>query len=436
MFNNDLAVYYYDNMPINRVLVVGLGVSGVSVMDFFKSYAVVVDTMDVAIFTGGDNHMRGIHEADLCSYDLIVVSPGVPINKKPYNVIYEYWDKVVCDIEIFSMEIAKIENKKIIAITGSNGKSTSVTLLSHLLLRCDISACVAGNIGVPVLEALKKDADIYILELSSFQIDLLKKSKFNLGCILNVTEDHLDRYADFSSYKQSKRKLLDHCHCKIINTLDNWVESDFIKFNNKYNYVDDSGRVFLNGKLLVEGRHLQVTGRHNYQNILAVSCIIDAMGLDALSFKSHFLSYKGLDHRCCEVANINGVAFYNDSKATNVGSVISSISGLTDTSNIRLLMGGISKGADFSLLNKYLGMNIVKLYLYGQDRHVILKDLTEVSDFSLFETLGEAFYFASCDASQGELVLLAPGCSSFDAFSGYEERGDYFENLVNQLKES
>ncbi|WP_119342789.1 UDP-N-acetylmuramoyl-L-alanine--D-glutamate ligase [Facilibium subflavum] len=431
-----LKSYYYQGRLIRKVIVVGLGISGRSVVDFFEKYQVEIEVFDQSQTIPMRRCYQYFDEVRLDEYDLIIVSPGIPVNQSPFNKLDQHWDKVVGDVEIFAMEVLKNPYQKIVAISGSNGKSTAVTLLHYVLNKSGINAALGGNIGVPALSLLDKAVDVYVLELSSFQIDLLKHAKFTVACVLNISDDHLDRYERFADYKASKYKLFLHAEYQVANAYDCWAETsmNLQYFNAPLAYIDANHHLVYKGQCVLSANTLLLQGYHNLENILALLYIIDSLSLSVEGLLPYFKDFKGLPHRCQEVGVINGVRFVNDSKATNIGAVIASVKSLSVSGNILLLLGGMAKGADFCLLKDVVKHYVKKVFIYGQDRFLIEKALKCQVNYQVTESLTQAFDSAVSYSVLGDTVLLAPGCASFDAFSSFAERGKFFESLVNKLK--
>ncbi len=435
-------IFFYQNREIKKVLIVGLGISGFSVFKWFNQYDVIIDTYDQKHYEVSTNaYFDDFNALELMHYDLIVVAPGIPINKAPFNRLSQYWDKVVGDIELFALEVKPL-GQKMLAISGSNGKSTTVSLLYHVLRDLDIKVALGGNIGTPALSLIDPKVQVYVLEISSFQIDLLKKAQFDVGCVLNISPDHLDRYPNYAAYCQSKLKLFEHSHYKVTNGKQRELtladKANMSYFNSKDCWIDGK-TLFFQGQLFCTTDELLLQGAHNLENILAVLLVLESlMDLNEAAWakiKQSIRHFRGLPHRCQLVATINGVKYINDSKGTNIGAVEAALNGLAqDEKNIIIFLGGLAKGADFSMLIPALKKSVKKAIIYGQDRLLITKALEKDIECIIYPHLDEAFATSFAFAKQGDIVLLSPGCASFDAFSGFVQRGEYFEQLVNQYK--
>lgn len=278
-------LFYYQTQQIKHVLVMGLGVSGVAVVNYLKAYVLEIDIFDqhpkntqVAV------DYQNFDEISLESYDLIVVAPGIPINKAPFNQLYRHWHKVVGDIELFALHIAacnatRSHKQKVIAVTGSNGKSTVVSLLFHVLKSLGINAALGGNIGTPALSLIDEKVDVYVLEISSFQIDLLKHAQFDVVAVLNLSPDHLDRYADYKAYCDAKLALFARGKYRAMNAkqkdlLNHRVDDTLSYFNNDVTYIDDDKAIF-HHEVFCRQPEVILQGRHNLENILAVLVILE-----------------------------------------------------------------------------------------------------------------------------------------------------------------
>lgn len=446
-------LFYYQTQQINRVLVMGLGVSGVAVVHYLKAYALQIDIFDQnPTNTSVVVDYQNFDEIDLESYDLMIVAPGIPVNKPPFKRLQPYWHKVVGDIELFALAIAspnskenrKQKKQKMIAVTGSNGKSTVVSLLFHVLKSLGINAALGGNIGTPALSLLNEKVDVYVLEVSSFQIDLLKRAQFDIVAVLNLSPDHLDRYVDYKSYCDAKFALLECGKYRVMNAkqkslVSNVPHDGLVYFNNDSNYVNEDKAIF-NNKLFCQQSDLILQGKHNLENILAVLSILD--GLMTLSYsdkakiKSAIATFNPLAHRCRLVRTFKNIRYINDSKATNIASTEAALIGLGNMNdkNIIILLGGLAKGADFRELVPVLKAYVKKAVIYGQDRMSIYQAIANEVDCQFCQSFDEAFYAATNLACQNDIVLLSPACASFDGFLSYAHRGEYFEELVNKLR--
>lgn len=411
--------FHFNNVKISKLLMVGYGVTGKSVCDFLANF---ID-LEVDISQSDEEFQN----YDLNSYDLITVSPGIPLNKSPYRVLSKYKDKIVSDIDIFYQYI-KNTKAKTIAVTGSNGKSTVVTLLDFVLRELGYKSILVGNIGTPALNKIDEKFDYCVIEASSFQIDIFHSVKFDIGCVINVSPDHLDRYASFGEYKQSKLNLANFS--KDFFVYD--VHNNGIKYAGEYEIVRSS--IYKNATKLLDIAETNLFGEHNLENIIVVLSILDRLGLDIFKAVDAIRKFKGLAHRCNIVKNINGITYINDSKGTNVGATVAALNSITSTKNIILLLGGVAKGGDFSLMKESLKQYVKYVFIYGQDREYIEESIKDICKYELCDNLHQAFELVSRKSQDSEIVLLSPACASFDEFDHYVKRGEAFEDYVRQLK--
>ena len=412
--------FYFNDNKITKLLMVGYGSTGKSVCDFLASF------MDITVdISQNDDEFVNY---DLDNYDLITVSPGIPLNKSPYRVLAKFKDKIVSDIDIFYQYI-KNTKAKTIAVTGSNGKSTVVTMTDFVLRDLSYKSILVGNIGTPALNKIDEKFDYCIVEISSFQIDLFNCVRFDLGCVINVSPDHLDRHQNFDEYKQSKLNLAKFSNDFFVYD----VHNDGIKYAGEYQIV--RGAIYKNSTKLLDITETNLFGEHNLENIIVVLNILDRLGLDINQSINSIKKFKGLEHRCKIVKKVNGITYINDSKGTNVGATIAALNSITNSKNIILLLGGVAKGGDFSLMIKSLDKYVKYVYLYGADKEYIESYIKSYCKYQLCNNMKQAFELASQKAQANEIVLLSTACASFDEFNGYAQRGEVFQNLVAQLEQ-
>lgn len=409
--------FYLDGVQISKVLMIGYGSTGKSIHEFLKAFS---DTQ-VDISKSADD----FEDFKLDDYDLIAVSPGIPLNKDIYAPLRSH-ENIISDMDIFYDQIKDTLSKTIV-VTGSNGKSTTVTMLNYVLNYLGYKSVLIGNIGTPVLSIIDDEFDYYVIELSSFQIDLLRKAKFDIGCVINVSPDHLDRYDSFEEYKQSKLNLENFC--------EEFIAYDVGTKGVKYEgcYAIRRGNIYKNTTKILSMEEVHLFGNHNLENIVVVLNILDKLNIDTFQAVFAIKTFKGLEHRCRVVETVDRVLYINDSKGTNVGATIAALYSITDTRNIVLLLGGVAKGGDFTLMEDILKKHVKYLHIYGQDRDYIENQIGDFCDHELNKNMKEAFASASKNADDNDVILLSPACASFDEFKNYEERGEAFEKLVKQL---
>lgn len=376
----------------------------------------------------------------------VLLSPGIDLQHPLVKKAQEKRLELVGDIELFVSE----DFRPIIAVTGSNAKSTVVTLLGLMAEAEGIKASVAGNIGNPVLDFLKQDNyQLFVFELSSFQLDITRSLRAKVACILNVTPDHLDRYKSFQDYALSKQAIYKNCEFVVFNRKDDLtypieaVNKKIFSFGLDEPQENQFGiKAFSDIEYLCFGcqkimpvQDLPSQAKHNLENVLAALAIGYCAGIRFSSMSSVLKTFKGLPHRCELVLAAKEVIWINDSKGTNVGAceaAIRSFSQGAKKKNIILLAGGDSKGADLGILRDVFKTELKSLLLIGKDAPLFIKASGTEVDSRIFENLEQAVQEAGKIAEPGDIVLLSPACSSLDMYKNYMERGDHFRNLVNK----
>lgn len=430
-----MSPLFYQGKLVEKVLIVGMGLSGQSVQTFLSNFSVFVECYDVK--KTACSSFKNFTEIDLFSYDLIVVSPGIPLNQSPYQRLMSYRCRMISDVDLF----CAYAKEPIIAVTGSNGKSTVVSLLAHILRAQGFKVGLGGNIGAPALSVLDEMNDYYVLELSSFQIDLLHRSYFAVGIVLNITPDHLDRYSDFDAYALSKCSLASFSDCFVcprsIAEAYSVAHPSLVLFDCDNGFkVDGAFLHHQNTRILDMGAITSLVGQHNRSNIAFTYVAIQSLGvrLGQQAFLDAVQNFIGLPHRCQWVGEVNGVAFIDDSKGTNIGATIAAIEGLSSQyCGIVLLLGGVAKGADFSDMIPTLKAHVRHCFVYGQDGQTIFSQIKDEIQATLCHNANAAFHRATECAQKGELVLLSPACASFDEFRNYAHRGEAFAQFVKSL---
>ncbi|KEI34750.1 UDP-N-acetylmuramoylalanine--D-glutamate ligase [Francisella sp. W12-1067] len=415
-----MSDFYFNGYKINKILLVGFGTTGKAIYDFLQQF----NNLKIDISHNDQEFL----DYDLDTYDLIALSPGIPTNKYPYNQLKDYKAKLTNDIDIFYKQIQHTDVKTI-AITGSNGKSTIVTLLNYALNQLGHKSILTGNIGISPLSKLADEFDFCVIELSSFQIDLLQEANFAIGCVINISPDHLDRYKDLAEYTQSKLNLANFSKDFIIYD----VEGKGLKYTGKYTLVDNS--IYNGSSKLLDTTQTKLYGLHNLENIVVALNILEKLNVDTNKAIEIIKTFNGLDHRCKFVDKVNHVSYINDSKGTNVGATIAALKSITVSKNIILLLGGIAKGGDFTLMEEVLQKFVKFVVIYGRDKDYIKQQISNYCEYQLCDNMKDAFVLAHQKSQNGDIVLLSPACASFDEFSGYAERGKVFEKLVLQLKQ-
>lgn len=435
-----------------KVAVLGLGLSGLATVRFLLKQGVKPTLMDTRFKVSGletipSEKVDGIYLGELdanrlAKMDVILVSPGLDLSHPAIRFASAQGTQLIGDVELFAL----VNQKPVLGITGSNGKSTVTTLATYMLAQSGIKALAAGNIGLPVLDALAEtDTEVFVLELSSFQLDTTYNLRLVAACNLNVTEDHLDRHGSMAAYAAAKQRIFRHAALAVYNADDVLTipqsqphqQQLALSLNgDDYGVVDVRGERWLlvAGAPLLPVADMSIVGKHNQFNALAAAALALAAGASRDGVAAALRTYQSLPHRCTLVANQNGVRFINDSKATNVGATLAAIAGLRAdvAGKLILIAGGDGKGADFTELATVLKTQVDVLITLGKDGPAIaalVPAAIEVTD------LAAAVKVAVAKAASGDLVLLSPACASLDMFKNYEERGRLFAELVQQVQQ-
>ncbi|HBC58518.1 MAG TPA: UDP-N-acetylmuramoyl-L-alanine--D-glutamate ligase [Gammaproteobacteria bacterium] len=378
----------------------------------------------------------------------IVVSPGISLNEPVIESALRQGAKIVGDIELFAQQA----KAPIIAITGSNAKSTVTTLVAEMLKAAGHRMAVGGNLGTPALDLLQQPgAEFFVLELSSFQLETTYALNAAASVLLNVSEDHLDRHGTFKDYIDIKRRVYQGDGMHVFNADDPIVRAmsqnsqDDLFFtlqvpeDERYFGLRQQGQetwLSCGEEKLLEVRSLAVSGLHNYANILAALALGRAVGLDFQPMITAAQSFRGLPHRCELVKTLAGVRWVNDSKGTNVGATKAAVIGLgidQSEASIVLIAGGISKDADFTPLREVAGRYLKSAVLIGRDANQLEAALADIIPVIHQQDMDSAVAAAAEIAAPGDTVLLSPACASFDMFADYQERGRAFIQAVEDL---
>ena len=435
-------------------VVVGLGKTGLSCVRFLRALGYQVAVNDTRLtppnlaelnaeFPEVEVSLGRLDEALLLRAQEIITSPGISINEPELlSVRVNAGISVIGDIELF----CRATTKPIVAITGSNAKSTVTTLVGLMAENAHIKVGVGGNLGTPVLELLDPETELYILELSSFQLETTHSLKAAAAIVLNVSEDHMDRYANMQAYHQAKHRVYRNCQFYITNRQDPLtvpllpeaiphtsfgLDAPDLK---TYGVIREAGQSYLakgREKLLLASE-MGIFGEHNIANALAALALGEAVDIPMPVMLQTLKEFKGLPHRCQLVSKHQNVAWYNDSKGTNVGATLAAIDGLgaAITGKVILIAGGVGKGQDFKPLSPALAKYGKAVILIGEDASKIDAAITANVDKVYATTLVDAVQQAQTLASTGDAVLLSPACASFDMFKHYEDRGQQFVSAV------
>ncbi|NWB90485.1 UDP-N-acetylmuramoyl-L-alanine--D-glutamate ligase [Pseudomonas agarici] len=437
-------------------IIVGLGKSGMSLVRFLASRGVafaVADTRDnppelAALRRDYPQVEVRCGELDvefLCRADELYVSPGLALATPALQAAAARGVKLSGDIELF----ARNAKAPIVAISGSNAKSTVTTLVGEMAAAAGKRVAIGGNLGTPALDLLSDDVELYVLELSSFQLETTDQLGAEVATVLNVSEDHMDRYSGLPAYHLAKHRIFRGAKQVVVNRQDAlsrplmgedlpcWTfglgQPDFKAFGLR----EEAGEKYLAFEFdkLMPVRDLKIRGAHNQSNALAALALGHAVGLPFDAMLASLRTFAGLEHRCQWVRELNGVNYYNDSKATNVGAALAAIEGLGGdiTGKLVLIAGGDGKGADFNGLRGPVAANCRAVVLLGRDGELLAQALGDEVPLIRVQTLDDAVRHCAELAEPGDAVLLSPACASFDMFKNYEERGRLFARAVEGL---
>ncbi|MGH8446701.1 MAG: UDP-N-acetylmuramoyl-L-alanine--D-glutamate ligase [Solimonas sp.] len=436
-----------------HILIVGLGASGASSLRHLARSKARLTVTDSRAAPAGIDALRAQHPqaafhlgaftapAPLSQYAMAVVSPGVSLDEPFVRALREAGVEIVGDIELF----ARAARAPVVGITGSNGKSTVTTLVGEMVKAAGLRAGVGGNLGTPALDLLRDDAELYVLELSSFQLETTHSLKCVAATILNLSQDHLDRHGSMEHYGRVKARIFDGCRTAIVNRDDAAVmalaPAGAISFGlaapqeNEYGLLIDTrnGEAALahGADAVLAVAELKIFGLHNAANALAALALADAAGIPRAASVTALRAFAGLPHRCEYVASVGGVDYFNDSKGTNVGSTLAALNGLPAA--IVWLGGGQGKGQSFVELREALARKGRAAVLYGEDAGAIERDVFGALPVYRETDMHGALRRARTLAQPGDRVLLSPACASFDQFKSYVDRGEQFRAAVREL---
>jgi UDP-N-acetylmuramoylalanine--D-glutamate ligase len=433
-------------------LVLGLGITGFSIARFLIKQNIIFKLADsrlqptllakfLAEFANIKVSTGSWQRSLLNNVDEIFISPGIAQNELIVIWAREQNIKITSDIELFS----RFAQAPIIGITGSNGKSTVTQLLGEMALKSGKKTAIGGNIGKPALDCLDDDIEIYVLELSSYQLDYSKNLKLFTGVVLNITPDHLDRYKSFEHYTASKLSLYQYCQNLVINIDEPLIPKqasathfgmDIPKSDTNFGTVTCHGSCyFLKGDdVLMGADEIALIGKHNISNILAALTLGDKIGLDMPTMIDCAKTFKGLEHRLEWVSRQQNIEFYNDSKATNSLSSIVAIKALISKhKNIVLIAGGVAKTENYTSLFKIIDKNVIGLVLIGESSSMFKRGIYSTQTLQA-KNITQAVLLAKSMINNGA-ILLSPGCASFDMFDNFEHRGRAFKEAVNKISQ-
>lgn len=468
-----------------HTVVIGLGVSGLSAVNYLHAHNIPVTVVDMHIPKLADKLPKDTktHFGDICAdilltAELIVISPGVNSNHDSITKARQAGIDIVSDVQLFIDE-CHARHIDIVAITGSNAKSTVTTLVGQMFKDAGQKVGVGGNLGVPALDLLQDDIDVAVLELSSFQLEGIDNLSAKVATILNLSADHLDRHGDMPTYLAQKLKIFDNATTAVINVDDKPLQIacvNYIKQNkhtdlifvsqNNYNtaqnqdtaaadfYITQNNTqnnakqnnstnqlvLTYQDKPLLTHDTLKIKGKHNLVNALFALAIGQACQLDMTNMIATLQDFAGLDHRCQFVKTVGDKDYFNDSKGTNVGATIAAINGLGQVygdNSLAVILGGQAKGQDFGELVPLLAQYADSIYLIGEDASKIRSDLTNFGlltfDVVVIDSITLQNAIDQAKNSTAKAVLLSPACASFDQFTGFVNRGQTFVDLVRAL---
>ena len=455
-------------------LIIGMGQTGLSCARFLTAKGLSFDLCDSrellpnqASIESEFAHCKifnGELDAELLAqYQELIVSPGIAIAEPAIVSAVRQGSRVRGDVDVF----AEYVTKPVIGITGSNGKSTVTTLVGEILAAGGHKPAVCGNIGIPVLDVLLNDDnyDCYVVELSSFQLETTHHLAAEVACVLNLSEDHMDRYDSMMAYHQAKHRIFQGCRSIVTNREDTLTQplvsrsmpkksfglqmaENPVAAKNQYSIALQNNDLDFAGKhefLMFEQQsifpvsQLKIKGRHNQLNALAAIALVESLpakfSVSRDQLQQVLSTFTGLPHRCAWVAEHDSVEYFNDSKGTNVGSTLAAIEGLASDAekNIVLIAGGVGKDQDFEPLADACQLGVKRAILFGRDASLIADSLVSACELNIVETLGQALVQAQKVVCAGDVVLFSPACASFDQFANYVQRGEVFEQLIAEM---
>lgn len=492
------------NVREHSYVVGGLGVTGqacvrfllqkqatVKAFDTRANFTLVTDPdsdidTDMQAFMAEKVTCTALSEDYFDGVDTLVLSPGLALNIEQVALAQKCGVEVIGDVELFARLNASTSDatpaKRVVGITGSNGKTTVTLLVNHLLKSCGVKSIEAGNVGRPVLEALQSDADVVVMELSSFQLETTSSLVLEAATVLNISDDHLDRHGTLEAYIDAKHRIFDNAKSAVV-----WRDGEFVapyeqlitdakgiaasnavsdgESNAASNeeslaskniveyglgesttglaiasFAGDGGTlcdeqilyITFNGEKLIALSDIHLAGMHNVLNIMAALGICLQLGVSPALAVKHLHSFKSAPHRCVEIARVNDIRYIDDSKATNIGATVAALEGLAPTIQGKLILiaGGDAKGADIASLSPYLTKYVSHVFALGKDAHLFEKSFAHTTRVA---TMKDAVKAATRLAAPGDVVLLSPACASLDMFKNYMHRGDVFKQDVHDL---
>ena len=492
------------NVREHSYVVGGLGVTGQACVRFLLQKQATVKAFDTranfTLVTDPDSDLdtdmqafmaekvtcTALSEDYFDGVDTLVLSPGLALNIEQVALAQKCGVEVIGDVELFARLNASTSDatpaKRVVGITGSNGKTTVTLLVNHLLKNCGVKSIEAGNVGRPVLEALQSDADVVVMELSSFQLETTSSLVLEAATVLNISDDHLDRHGTLEAYIDAKHRIFDNAKSAVV-----WRDGEFVapyeqlitdakgiaasnavsdgesnaasneeslaskniveyglgesttgfaiaSFDGDDSARDDEQSLYITFKdeKLIALSDIHLAGMHNVLNIMAALGICLQLGVSPALAVKHLHSFKAAPHRCVEIARVNDIRYIDDSKATNIGATVAALEGLAPTIQGKLILiaGGDAKGADIASLSPYLTKYVSHVFALGKDAHLFEKSFAHTTRVA---TMKDAVKAATRLAAPGDVVLLSPACASLDMFKNYMHRGDVYKQDVHDL---
>lgn len=438
-------------------VVAGLGISGVSAVNFLHENGYRVAVTDSREVPPGHEQIPAAVQTSFGQLDQdlllqaeeIVISPGLDPQQPAIQAAIAKGIPVISEIQI----LRRATDKPIVAITGSNAKSTVTTLIGLMAQDAGVKVAVGGNLGRPALDLTHDDPDVYILELSSFQLEATSSLNAEVAVVLNMSEDHLDRHGDMAGYHAAKHRIFQGVKKVVYNRDDSLTRPlvpDVTPMQSfglnapdlkQYGILrEDNGTIWLarGRERLLKSSEMYIQGTHNVANALACLALGEAIGLPMDKMLETLKTFKGLEHRCEFVKEVNGVRYYNDSKGTNIGATLAALDGLgaaieAQGGQVAIILGGQGKGQDFTALRESLQKYAKVAVLMGEDRSIIENAIAGTTTLLHAASLQQAVELCQQHTHAQDVVLLSPACASFDMFTGYPERGHRFVEYVNAL---
>lgn len=453
-----MPTHNLQQLPSTYTVIMGMGQTGITCSRFLSQHHIPVCVMDNRenppnvdkLQQMGMTYITGRFDAEILAHaQEIIISPGLSLQEPALQAAIAAKVPIISEIELF----ARYVDAPIVAITGSNGKSTVTTLLGEMAKQAGWDVRIGGNLGVSALDLITRQRpDIYILELSSFQLETTYSLKPKAAVVLNVCEDHMDRYASFADYVATKQRIYQSCEYVIVNADDPLVvamlkpKQAHLSFSlhcgrSTFSICPHQGEAYFarnhNTRFptpLLPVQSAKLQGRIMQMNILAALALGDAVGIPMTAMLDAIQTFKGLPHRCQWVTQHQGIDWFNDSKGTNVGATIAAIQGLERPGRMILIAGGEGKNADFEPLAMTAEQHLKACVLIGRDAAIIREAFEEYTDIPIHfaDSMEMAIAEAGQLAQSGDAVLLSPACASFDMFTGYEHRGQAFIDAVQR----